>query len=496
MRTKGKAAIYIIVLVVFGVTMAFAQWSPEVLLHRQSDQPGPYYERIEGLGDWTGDGIDDFAVRVGGHALNIWWGGQILSFEPDTTIFGPDTLSLGPIENAGDLTADGIPELAVGCWRYLLIYRGGRGQIGLLQALRKDFTSMAIPGDISADGIPDLILGDPGWNNSRGRLLVYLGTPTGFVGPVDSLEGTGPSSSLLGYGLTSGADMDGDGWGDFACTFNSWDTTVALFHPRPGDYFGEHELFYGWSRALIPRAYQSGCPALVIYCVTGYCIHLGGTGLDTIPDAILSVPANFLGSPPSYVGDVNDDGWGDWVAGGDGAFGGLGAFLLFLGGPLISNYSYWMVGAQGQDYWAMGKGMTGVGDVNGDGIDDFAMLCSNDTTGHGGSQLVVFAGDPEWHVAVDDRRPAPVRVPVTIQAYPNPFNASTRIVIEGLRAGSPFDLSIHNILGQEVFHSQERAVTDRHTSAWQPDQSLSGGIYFCSVHTGISQQTRKLLLIR
>jgi len=33
------------------VALVFAEWPPEVLLHRQSDEGGPVYERIEGLGD-------------------------------------------------------------------------------------------------------------------------------------------------------------------------------------------------------------------------------------------------------------------------------------------------------------------------------------------------------------------------------------------------------------------------------------------------------------
>jgi hypothetical protein len=193
---------------------------------------------------------------------------------------------------------------------------------------------------------------------------------------------------------------------------------------------------------------------------------------------------------------VNGDGWGDWVAGDESDFGGLGGFALFLGGPWISNYSYWMRGALGNPYWAMGKAMTGVGDVNGDGVDDFAMLCSNDTTGHAGSQLVVFAGSESLRLAADERKALPAKSPVVIQAFPNPFNSSTRIVIEGLHSGEEFEVRIYNVLGQQVEHVRQRATANRYGHIWQAAEDLSGGIYFCHVNTSVGSRTAKLLLIR
>ncbi|MFH1010638.1 MAG: T9SS type A sorting domain-containing protein [bacterium] len=490
------------------VVLAFAQWEPEVLLHRQGDRLGWFYEKVEGLGDWTGDEIDDFAVLsytsgFDTSVLDIWWGAASLSPDPDTTVCFPDSIACFQLRNTGDITGDGIPDLLTGgavpgSWRsYICLYRGGRAQIELVQMLRVDATAVAVPGDISGDGIPDMIVGDANWNNSRGRLMVYLGTPTGFVGPVDSLEGTQPSFGLLGSNLTAGADMDADGWGDFSCVFNGYDTTVALFHPRPGDYFGDYDLFHAWWGGFVPQAYQSGLPVLVLPCINphGYCVYLGGDGLDTIPDAALPIDS-LLGGTPTYAGDVNADGLGDWVAGSDRAYGGLGAFMLFLGGPWISNYYQWHGGFNG--YWGEGKHMNGLGDVNGDGVDDFAMLCSNDTTGHEGSQLVVFAGNEEWHVAVDDKRPAPVRMPVTIHAYPNPTNSEVRIEVLGMSRGQAV-VEVWNILGQRVWQQEVSISTDSANFIWgtrdMAGHSVAAGIYFIQViQRGISLARHKILV--
>jgi hypothetical protein len=372
--------------------------------------------------------------------------------------------------------------------------------VEILQNLRIpqiDVNYIAALGDISGDMIPDLVIGS---GSSAGKVMMFLGNSTGFNGPVETLEGIG---YLLGGEIISGADLNGDDWGDFACTFSYRDTTIVLFHPQPGNYLGHYELFKGHIAALVPRAYQSGCPAMIL----GYYnhqqgasmrIHLGGSGLDTIPDAIFALDGLFFSSLPSYVGDVNDDGWGDWVAGSDGNFGGLGAFLLFLGGPWISNYSYWHGGFTG--YWAEGKAMTGVGDVNGDGVDDFAMLCSNDTTGHAGSQLVVFAGDPHWSSVEEERRPAPMNTPVTICAYPNPTNSETRIEIIGVPRGQAV-VEIWNILGQRVWRHEERVAGDKIELIWDAKDArglpVAAGVYFVQViHHSTSLARYKLLITR
>jgi hypothetical protein len=502
-------------LLVLTVSAAFAQWPPEVLLHRQGDRLGWFYEKVEGLGDWSGDGIDDFAVlsytsEYDTSVLDIWWGGTSLSLDPDTTVCFPDSIVCFQLRNTTDITGDGIPDLLTGwgvpgTWRsYLCLYNGGRAEIGLVQVLRVDASTVAVPGDISGDGVPDMIIGNVNWNNSRGRVLVYLGTPTGFVGPVDSMEGTGASSSAFGNGLIAGADMDGDGWGDFACTFDSHDTTVVLFHPRPGNYLGHYELFKGHIAALVPQAYQAGRPAMVL----GYYshqvgaslrIHLGGSGLDTIPDTVFALDALFFSSLPYYAGDVNADGWGDWLAGSDGNFGDLGAFMLFLGGLWMSNYYQWHGGFNG--YGGEGKYMNGVGDVNGDGVDDFGVICAYDMGGYERyGQIVIIAGDSEWHVAADDRRPAPVRMPVTIQAYPNPANSEVRIEALGVPQGRA-TVEVWNILGQRIWRQEVFVSTDSANLVWgardMAGRPVAAGVYLVQVmQQGISLARQKIFITR
>ncbi len=491
-----RGIIYGILLILIG--NAYAQWEPEVLLHRQGDRLGWFYEKVEGLGDWTGDGIDDFAVLTNASVVDFWWGGVTLSADPDTSLYHPDSSYFYNIKVVGDLTGDGISELVFACWDHILVYRGGRGQVEILQNLQTPlmgFTDMAIPGDISGDGLPDLVLGSS--NNSR--LEVYLGTPTGFEGPVETLDNVGYN---LGRGLVAGADMDGDGWGDFACLYNNAPTFV-LFHPQPGNYLSNHELFAnGNFGTLIPQAYHAGRPALALTHKRGYLIppdvhiHLGGQELDTIPDGTFTLDELLWASEPAYAGDVNNDGWGDWLAGSERNFGDLGAFMLFLGGPWISNYTYGHGGFTG--YWAEGKNMNGVGDVNGDGIDDFAMICASDTTGHSGSQIVAFAGNEEWQLTADDRPVSPLKSVVQIEAYPNPARESVQIEVLDLSPGSTV-VEIYNVLGQSVWKKEVQASGGQISTVWRmrdaKDQQVAAGVYFVQVlQQGVSLAMQKILV--
>jgi hypothetical protein len=157
-----------------------------------------------------------------------------------------------------------------------------------------------------------------------------------------------------------------------------------------------------------------------------------------------------------------------------------------------------MRGALGNPYWAMGKGMTGVGDVNGDGIDDFAMLCSNDTTGHGGSQLVVFAGSESLQLAVDERKALPSKSSVAIQAFPNPARGEVRIEVVGLPRGE-ITMEVWNVLGQRVWRRETMVQEGRADFVWPMEdargQKVAAGVYFVQVIQRGTPLARQKILV-
>ena len=79
--------------------------------------------------------------------------------------------------------------------------------------------------------------------------------------------------------------------------------------------------------------------------------------------------------------------------------------------------------------------------------------------------------------------------------YPNPFNASTRILFKVPRFGS-YRVEVYNILGQKVETVMNRELEKGlHQLSFTPD-NLSSGIYFCCLQGKNVFQTNKMQLIK
>jgi hypothetical protein len=89
---------------------------------------------------------------------------------------------------------------------------------------------------------------------------------------------------------------------------------------------------------------------------------------------------------------------------------------------------------------------------------------------------------------------SPVREPV-LSSYPNPFNSSTRLLLEVPRAGQ-VSLTLVNLLGETVrdlFHGECEA--GRMQIALD-GATLPSGIYYCLLRTENSLSTHRLVLLR
>ena len=97
--------------------------------------------------------------------------------------------------------------------------------------------------------------------------------------------------------------------------------------------------------------------------------------------------------------------------------------------------------------------------------------------------------------AVDDR-PRP-NIPHTwqlMEVYPNPFNASVRIVLAGF-ANDDFEITLHNLLGQKVDVIHTGALTGGQLSYTAPP-TLSSGVYFLQASDRRAVQSKKIVLLR
>jgi hypothetical protein len=80
-----------------------------------------------------------------------------------------------------------------------------------------------------------------------------------------------------------------------------------------------------------------------------------------------------FGASVSSAGDVNNDGYDDWVIGADGCGAdGQGRFYLYLGGSPVDSIPDLIVNGS-TEHGGLGRTVASVGDVDGDGYDDFAV---------------------------------------------------------------------------------------------------------------------------
>ena len=149
-----------------------------VLLHLQGTKNSEAMTReIEGVGDWDGDGHDDFAFgNFSGKPLHA-----------------PAGISL---------TQMGLFEIHSGLDGHVLLRLYGT------EAYDNLGQDVAALGDIDGNGFPDVAVGSPGFGTS-GRVLI-LGGPNGRL----LLEARSPNHREVGRVVSGGADLDGDGRGD------------------------------------------------------------------------------------------------------------------------------------------------------------------------------------------------------------------------------------------------------------------------------------------
>jgi len=345
-----------------------------------------------GAGDINGDGIDDFIIAATQANPNGDTGaGEVYA------VFGRTT---------------GFP--AAFDLRRLFPAMGGDGTEGFVlqgaAAGDRLRVSAIRPGDLNGDGVDDLLLGaeyaDPDGRTDAGESYVVYGRTTGFPATFKisslfpNMGGDGTEGFVLkgigefdttGRTACGAGDVNGDGIKDFVIGGYKADTDA-------GPDAGESYLVYGRMTAF-PGAFQlrSLYPAL------------GGDGTEGF--VMKGVDAGDRAFPVA-IGDINSDGIDDML---------VGAHLADAKGRVDAGASYVVYGRmsgfpstfelrnlfpaaggdgtegfviQGVDAGdELGYTLSGVGDVNGDGLDDLIIgSLYADTNGQvdAGESYVIF----------------------------------------------------------------------------------------------------------
>ncbi|MFO0984594.1 MAG: integrin alpha [Planctomycetota bacterium] len=308
---------------------------------------------VSGAGDLDQDGYSDVLVgapqtTTGNGYVQVFSGrtGAVLLTAAGKTI--KDLFGFA-VSDLGDVDQDSVPDIAVGApsdfpfaTGYVQVISGKTGAVIATlngQNAGDQFgASVRRAGRVDGDACPDLIVGAPGFNGSIGYAKVYSGCTRSeiytFAGPTPL--------GYFGYAVSSAGDVDHDGRDD-------------LLVGVPGDDLG-------------------GADAGSV------CVFSGMTGA-LLTTSLGVAQGGIFGAAVSEVGDVNNDGYGDFVVGapfycGSATDRGYARVLTVVGSSCVTLYE--MTGDVVGD--AFGLAVSAGGDVNQDGFDDFLVLAPCDSS--------------------------------------------------------------------------------------------------------------------
>jgi hypothetical protein len=268
----------------------------------------------------------------------------------------------------GDLNGDGMPDVALGYPTYdagkggnvatdvgkVEIYYGnnatGTPDITLTGENAKDKFGYAVAVvDMNNDGYDDLVVGAPFFDTyvtspydgtaiDAGRIYVYAGGPSLNSTPIFTWDGTASigcggscyymfASENLGTSIAVAGDVNNDGYYD-----------VVIGAPMGGiDRSGSIRVLSGGPNLAFP----------------------GGKKISG------QTMSDYMGYSVASAGDVNGDGNADIIAGGSESF---GKAILIYGGSQLSIAAKLQTGIQNDGF---GRIVSSAGDINGDGYADF-----------------------------------------------------------------------------------------------------------------------------
>jgi len=344
-------------------------------------------------GDVDGDGYDDLIVGSPGHRIPALpydritgaayvFRGSAAGLRPDYSwmAVGTGVWFGGKVSGAGDVNGDGYDDILVaGLFAeppYLSLYLGSasgpanQSEWRITGPRNSDFGyRLGRLGDVNGDGFDDIYVRD------SGVLLVFLGSPNGLpTVPSQTIDLDVYSGLACSYVLSGIGDVNGDGFADFACG----DSQAGNGGPFGG---GAVYVFYGTNVGLSTLVGWTSAPQ---------------------PSPM------YLGSTIAALGDVDGDGFDDFVAGAPGyapapGAQSTGSVQIYRGSATGPQPAETILPVDFVDR-DLGGVLFGAGDVNGDGHGDLLDVVE---TPRGAAIDVRFGGPAGIPALADWRRGGP-----------------------------------------------------------------------------------------
>ncbi|WP_138484875.1 FG-GAP-like repeat-containing protein [Dyadobacter bucti] len=387
-------------------------------------------QSVAGAGDVNGDGFSDLVT--GAILFDKGQNNEGAAFVFHGSAAGVNTNAAVVLENnqasaahgwsvasAGDVNGDGYGDLVVGSYLYdngqvnegaAFVYHGsqaGANPVAAVtlesnQAEARGGISVACAGDVNGDGYSDILVGvwqfDQGEAN-EGAVMVHQGSATGIIKtPVSTMEGN-QAHAAMGWSVKSAGDVNGDGYSDIIAGANMFDNgqvdegaafvwcggaegvNIAPVFSHKGN---QNEAQFGWSVKGAGDVNGDGFGDIIVGAPaydngqsdegTAFIYHGSANGISNVNAYVESNQINAaMGKSVSGAGDVNGDGYDDVIVGvayytNQQQY--EGAAFVYYGSVngIITNAPSILESNQ-QNAW-MGKSVSTAGDVNGDGFSD------------------------------------------------------------------------------------------------------------------------------
>ena len=412
--------------------MPLADYADATFLGEYVDNAG---RRLAMIGDVNGDGYDDFligaelaylppqtgrAYLVLGKPEAEWSQGFDLA-SADASFVGKSELDRAghDVAGAGDVNGDGYDDFLIGAHKFdasetltdtgkvcLILgqpeadwgpdFELANADSSFVGEADRDYAGSALAGagDVNGDGYDDFLVGAYGNDEGgamAGKVYLFLGRQDAAWGPGTSLADANvifvgeDSYNYVGYAVAVAGDVNGDGYDDFLIG--------AYGNDEGGGMAGKVYLFLGRPDA----AWGQGTSL-----ADANAIFIGEGSFDYAGDAL------------AVAGDVNGDGYDDFLIGAYGNDDGgdlAGKAYLVLGraganwGPdfSLADADASFRGAHAEDY--TGSALAGAGDVNRDGYDDFLIgayrFDATEVLTDSGRVYLVSGRPDGWQVDVD-----------------------------------------------------------------------------------------------
>jgi hypothetical protein len=447
------------------------------------------------MGDQNDDGCDDFVLIT---ASTSNWNAKALLFHggnpvDSVPVFEIPFIGYLPYHiSACDYNRDGYRDLILTTFNTrpltLKIYLGGPTMdtipdftfqapeqiIGNLRFVGGDW-----PVDFNGDGYEEMVAHAYDMYGGKGAFLIYNSSPEMDSIP-DKIATFYPNDAIQGSYITSG-DLDGDGRTDL--TFIITDPSIPVWADYRRFVFGRSDFSFQdtinfmdsvnivISNNIIQDINKDGRADLIVrdtkfkypywYIMA---VSYGSRNIDHIPEEGFNTQNHGFVHTRS-VGDVNGDGYGDFLSSLNGSGG-----RLFVGGKHKIDDT--PIRYYGNSFNILGR----VGDVNGDGLDDIGIGTNGATYAQPGTFYIV-SGERVATAIEDDEEENAKKEEIALKAYPNPTRGEITVEINGTYSGFA-ELKLYNTTGKELIKKGIEVAAGITTEKLDLSElNISSGVY-------------------